>query len=84
MSWNYRIIRELDDSTSSKKEKTYFYKIAEVYYDDEGNIDGWCSSEGALEWCELESLIETIKLLQGVIDKPVLEVNGDTLIEVKN
>ena len=39
MSWNHRIMRVMSDDGN-----TAHYGIYEVYYDDEGNVEGWTES----------------------------------------
>jgi len=75
MSWNYRILRKSD-------ENLYLYYIAEVYYDKKGIIKGWCDRKDILEWDDLRDLNVTIRLLQDVIGKPILEEKDSTLIEI--
>lgn len=84
MSWNYRIIRNhQDDTVCNTDEDKYLYVVAEVYYDKNGKVDGWCERKDILEWCDLEDLEKTIELLQGVLGKPILEEKDNTLVEIK-
>ena len=36
MGWNYRVIRHSDEKT-----KSFWFHIHEVYYSDDGEIEGW-------------------------------------------
>lgn len=81
MSWNYRILRKPQDTTIPG-EKLYFYIIVEAYYDKNDKINGWCEGKDNLEWDDLEDLEGTIKQLQNIIGKPILEEKDNTLIEV--
>lgn len=85
MSWNYRILRKPMDPivwSNVEGEKLYLYTIIEVYYDKDRNIEGWCEHKDILEWDELRDLTGTIKLLQSVIGKPILEEKDGTLVEI--
>jgi len=87
MSWNYRILRKTQPNTvwcNIPGKPVYLYTIAEVYRDENGEIDGWCERNDILEWDDLGDLTGTIKLLQYVIGTPVLEEKNNTLVEIKN
>lgn len=77
MSWNYRILSEVvGDHTE--------YRVAEVYYDDDGNPKYWSLPDfnPLSGWDELEELLGTIGQVQEALSKPVLRVFGDHLEEV--
>lgn len=70
MRWNFRVIKNGD-----------MYEIAEVFYDDDGNVEGWADSSGLLScWDKYEDLKGTVEYLQYAFDKPILIVDGNKLI----
>jgi len=78
--WDYRIIKSIEPGES-------IYKIHEVYYDDNGNIDGW-TEEPVLPCGEnTGELREDIHYFLEAFRQPVLEIaekNGkEGLIEAK-
>ena len=72
--WNYRVVQSFDQTE---------YFIAEVYYDDAGNI-GWVDNrENRLTWDTYDDLKGTVELIRKAFDKPLMRVvEGDHLIEV--
>ncbi|MBO0676760.1 hypothetical protein JRC04_04710 [Mycolicibacterium sp. S2-37] len=72
--WNYRVLQSFDRTE---------YFIAEVYYNDDGNM-GWADvSDSLLKWETLEDLQGTVALIQEAFNRPLLKVGeGDNLIEV--
>lgn len=77
MSWNYRILAEVVGDYTE-------YYVAEVYYDKDGNPKAWSDREefNALRgWEDLEDLRGTIQQIQAALDKPVLRVMGEKLVE---
>lgn len=47
-TWNYRILREPQepDDDGRREPDDYYYRVIEVFYDDDGNIDCWgCHAE---------------------------------------
>ncbi|QRY51706.1 hypothetical protein [Mycolicibacterium septicum] len=77
MSWNYRVVVE------DLGEHGTAYSIREVYYDDDGKPRAWSGQDfnPVSMWEELDDLKGTVKLLQGALDKPVLTVVGEKLVE---
>lgn len=73
MRWNFRVIKNGD-----------MYEIAEVFYDDDGNVEGWADSSGLLSWEKYEDLKGTVEYLQYAFHKPILVVDGDNLVRDNN
>ena len=66
--WNYRIVR----SYPANKEEAW-YSIREVYYDNNGKVNGWTENAIAPESNTIEGLLETLQLMLNCLDKPVLD-----------
>lgn len=73
--WNYRIIKK-------SYELGFYYTIIEVSYDEHDNIIGWSEGDKTLMWNNPEDLKGTIELLQGVINRPILEEIDGNLVEI--
>ena len=74
--WNYRILSEVvGDHTE--------YFVAEVYYNDAGETRAWSERDfnPISGWDDLEDLKGTIKQVQDALEKPVLRVMGNKLVE---
>ncbi len=82
MTWNYRILMAKTDKSSFNQElkdlvEDDYYRIIEVYYNDDGEIEGWGYSEDPLVSETIEDLKDILKLLPEAFKKPVLrEVEG--------
>lgn len=79
-SWNYRIIKTIRD-------KEPFYRIHEVYYDDNGEIEGW-TEEPVLPYGEtVEELREDIHYFLQAFQQPILalkeENEKEKLVEIR-
>ena len=87
-SWEYRVLRETTEIHKHNEDKPtifYTYKIIEVYYDDNNNINGWIDLPGAIaDYEDLECLRGVVlKLLPRAFNKPTLVVGiDDELIEL--
>lgn len=73
--WNYRVFREPIDGVG-------IYQIIEVYYDKNGIVAWSNNTANILVWSDLEDLKQTVEVLPGAFQKPVL-IRGkdDELIE---
>ena len=66
MTWNYRVLEEVKDGVS-------FFRIVEVYYDDQSNFYGFkVSSADILVWDNFTDLKGTYEKIRPAFDKPVL------------
>lgn len=89
MYWNYRILRVDFDKSSFKDNKEllelspdYNYKIVEVYYNDDGGIEGWADSTyDTLLADNVEDLKGTVALLPDAFNEPVLKIVDDDKLE---
>lgn len=79
--WNYRVVKEkLFVSPVHDYEDNY--RIVEVFYDENGNIDSWAdSTDTILSWGTYEDLKSAAELVLKAFEKPVLTVNGETLVD---
>lgn len=69
MTWNYRIIERIVGKGTPYEETQYF--IEEVYYGDEGNIEGWTQSEHV--WgISPEEIRQVLEWMLLATEKPVL------------
>ena len=73
--WNYRILRK-----KWKKISTYKYMLCEVYYDKNGKPKAKSQNSISIDGEEKQEVIDTIKLIQLAINKPILDY--DTLKEI--
>ena len=83
MSWNYRIIRQDDripDDYCSWEYMEPWYSIMEVYYNDQGEPNGWCDADSP-HGNNIEDLKGCIRLMRLAVMKPVLVIRGNKLIE---
>lgn len=86
MSFNYRMIQK----TSSINKNYIYQELHTVYYDRNGNIDGWSenNSHNLLEIeaddSERESKEFVIKAITEAFSKPVLTEIDGKLIEIPN
>jgi hypothetical protein len=76
--WNYRVIRKDEDKTG-----TASYQIHEVYYQENGVIDGW--TEMPVQPCgnTCEELREDIRFFLKAFQRPVLaakEIDGKEVL----
>lgn len=67
MTWNYRVLRVGDESGGC------VYRIHEVYYDEDGSIDGWTVDPVQPLGESLSELREDIRYFLGAFRKPALE-----------
>ena len=75
MGWNFRVLRT-DEKLGGKSYPVY--QIIQVYYDEDGNIEGWSdSSKDVLIWGTYEDLKGTYEYVKHAFDKPVLMLNDE-------
>lgn len=77
MTWNYRRLSERADSGDIAER--HFY-IAEVYYDGDA-VTGWtkaCQPYGETP----DELRSDMEMMMGALDLPVLDVTGETVMEM--
>jgi hypothetical protein len=87
MTWNYRVLRhvtanrnkpnvdtneEFFKSFRGEREEEEYYRIHEVYYEDDGEISS-CSENPCLPYGDtVEELQEVIELMKAAFDKPAI------------
>lgn len=72
--WNYRVIKDGNN-----------YRVVEVFYDDNGEIEGWVdSTDMILSWDNYDDLKGTAEKVLYAFDKPVLIIKGEKLVPCKN
>ena len=75
MSWNYRVICTKYIESAEKHEfEGETYAIHTVYYDKDGNINGWCEIGAAPNGETIEELKHDIGLMLIALEKPILEI----------
>lgn len=76
MSWNYRIIRYKLKGNESKFFGKYMYKIHEVFYDENNNIDAWTFNRVSPIGSSKEELIEDLDMVKkDCLKYPILDGN---------
>lgn len=79
--WNYRVIRT---SFNIGESSPFFeYHIHEVYYDGNDKPTSWTKDPIGPSGDTLEGLEWDVKSLQEAFTKPVLEIQGNKLVEVE-
>ena len=73
MAWNYRIIKNTQFST---------YAIHEVYYKEDGSIEGSTESPVYVLGETIDELRADIGYMQDAFTKPVLVYRGRKLVEL--
>ena len=64
VSWNYRVVKEND-----------YYTIKEVYYDKDGNVDGWTEMDVSPGGETFEEFLDSFELYRKCVYKPVLDLD---------
>lgn len=73
MAWNYRVIEK---EVHHAEGTDLLYEIHEVYYAEDGSIEGWTESEVAPSGSDLEELRSDLANFQGALSRPALRVNA--------
>lgn len=71
MSWNHRIIRHIEPRTHM--DDSIYYAIHEVYYDEDGKVNGWTEEPIRIMEESLEDLKVTLQRLTESFDNPVID-----------
>lgn len=87
MWWNYRVLKEEIDDEGKKLEQ---FRVIEVYYDDEGIIEGWAdctesilSVSGEVDGDAYEVLKESAESVLDAFKLPmVIKGGNDKLFEL--
>jgi hypothetical protein len=71
MLWNYRVI--VKDTIDLTGVIFKDFAIHEVYYEDDGSIKFITTDPITIDGESLEDLKESISMVQGALDKPIIE-----------
>lgn len=66
MTWNHRVMR-------SEYAGESYHTIREVFYDEDGNIEGWTAEPIAPQGETPEELRDELQRMLACLDRPVLE-----------
>jgi len=72
-NWNYRIGTFIDDSTAKKLR---IFEIIEVFYNDDGKINGYGETNTTNQWESIVDLHETVLLCSKASQKPVIDLDN--------
>jgi hypothetical protein len=72
--WNHRVCKNTEQGE-------IFYNIHEVYYDDDGKVEGWTQNAVAPLGNDLDELRNELKWMLEALDKPILDL-ADELLKV--
>lgn len=81
MTWNYRVLKVDFQNPLIPDSADSYFKVVEVYYNDDGSINGWVEEIGTPLAEEYEDLQGGLKLMLLAFDKPVLIEQGNILIQ---
>lgn len=82
MSFNYRVLQNVNDHELVSDDERIWYAIHEVYYDENG-VPNASSSEPIYPYgTTLEELKESIELYLTALDKPTLKIENDVYVEI--
>ena len=70
--WNYRIISR--EQKHKYVDNGVWLSIEEVYYDDEGNINGWTEDCNSLVGEDIDELKGSYNLVAEAFSKPIIEL----------
>ena len=86
MSWNYRVCTRIFSYKKefpkapemSKMEDQRIFSILEVYYDKDGNVNGYIdeTKNSLAGWEDYEDLVGTHTLMKKAFDKPILDLDN--------
>lgn len=76
MSWNYRVVKSTESHPNFRNGEPYeVYAIHEIYYDENGVVNGHVEKPEIGPYEELGELLPTLKRLAEALDKPIILVN---------
>lgn len=79
MSWNHRVVRRFYPNTHM--DDSMLYEIYEVYYKEDGNIDGITEEPIRIREENIDDLRKTVERLTECLEQPIIDY--DTLQEIK-
>jgi hypothetical protein len=66
-SWDYRVVEHGAEGVGT------WYELAEVYYNDDGEIDGWCGVSGPYG-DDVADLTEDVNAMAFAVRRPILQI----------
>lgn len=76
MSWNYRIMRHVDERGGRVDA---YYAIHEVYYREDGGVDGWTQEPCGSPFGEtLDEMVKDLAWIAAGLARPVLDFDDGT------
>ena len=79
MSWNHRVVRRFYPNTHM--DDSMLYEIYEVYYNEDGTIQGLTENPISIREESLEDLKTTLQRISKCLDNPIIDY--DTLKEIE-
>ena len=70
MSWNHRLIAHIEENENENEEEVYF-QIHEVYYDNDGEPEGYTKNGVSVGSDSLEGINWVLDKMKECIDKPI-------------
>lgn len=77
MTWENRVVKTIE---KIKGVEHVFYSIHEVYYDDNGIINGWTEEAVRVGGDSIDDIRHTLFLMKKSLERPILTEKGDKLI----
>ena len=74
--WNHRVMRHVEFSPVQRQEVVW-YAIHEVYYNDDGEVNGWKENPDYARGDDLEDLTAYLGLMTEALKHPVLDYETD-------
>lgn len=79
MSWNYRLVRDVHQVGDEEHES---FTIREVYYDAEGNIEGWTQDPCYPAGDTWKECYNDLAVMGRVVSHPIVDISSGKPIEV--
>lgn len=76
MNWNYRLMKR-EYLNPINQEKEVIYGIHEVYYDEDGNPNGWSKEPENISSETIEGIQWQIEKFQEALTKPLLDYSDE-------
>lgn len=89
MSWNFRVIRKKHEvynvyTNTEANEVMFEYYIHKVHYSDRGMLE-YATDRPSTPYGEsIQELYEELEMFKAALDKPVLEWQGNKIVEVED
>jgi len=70
--WNYRVMQQ-PERPDDPDDKGIWLAIHEVFYDDDGEVDGWTKDAVTVGGNSKEELLKVLENMTAAAEKPVLD-----------